>query len=143
MMPLLRPGTGIVASQHGCVAAELVLGLPGHSHPISDHHDHSHVAIEAVALTLPGCLQREVLEPALLELIREHGVLRLKGRLWQPGKARPLELQAVGPRLESWYAATAAGCSQPPEPLLELVALGFNLPSAALRERLEALITQP
>lgn len=99
--------------------------------------------MEAVALRLSGSFERVELEATLLELIRELGVVRLKGRLWLRDKARPLELQAVGPRLESWFAATADPGAATPEPLLELVALGFNLPSEQLRLRLEALLPQP
>ena len=97
------------------------------------------MALEAVSLTLDGRFERQDLEAALLELIREHGLLRLKGRLWQPGKARPLELQAVGPRLETWFAATATAQDGEPGPRLELVALGFAVPAVLLRQRLESL----
>jgi cobalamin biosynthesis protein CobW len=149
LTPLLREGTGIVASQRGRVPPELVLGLAGHAaqaHEGEEHdhdhehaHDHTHVALEAVSLTLDGRFERQDLEAALLELIREHGLLRLKGRLWQPGKARPLELQAVGPRLETWFAATATAQDGEPGPRLELVALGFAVPAVLLRQRLESL----
>jgi cobalamin biosynthesis protein CobW len=110
-----------------------------HDHPHDDHHhDHSHVAIESLALRLGGDLERTALEPVLLQLIRDHGLVRVKGRLWQRGKSRPLELQAVGPRLESWYEPVA-GPQQPPG--LELVLLGFGLPRQQLEQRLTALIS--
>ena len=164
LSPLIRPGTAVLPIQRGAVPPALVLGLPGHGalhaqhghqhghghdsdeHDSHDHdhdHDHSHVEIKSVALRLNGIFARDALEAVLLQLIREHGVVRLKGRLWQPGKARPLELQAVGPRLESWFAASAEAGSGTPEPQLELVALGFNLPAEELRQRLEALVQQP
>jgi cobalamin biosynthesis protein CobW len=108
-----------------------------------DHHDHSHVAMESVVIRLEGSFERASLEPALLNLIRDHGIVRLKGRLWQEGKARPLEIQAVGPRLESWFAATASTQAAPARPGLELVALGFALPQDHLRACLEELIAAP
>ena len=107
------------------------------------HHDHSHVAMESVVIRLEGSVERASLEPALLNLIRDHGIVRLKGRLWQQNKARPLEIQAVGPRLESWYAATASTQTAPARPGLELVALGFALPQDHLRACLEELIAAP
>ena len=106
----------------------------GHHH---NHHDHSHVAMASLALRLSGRFDRATLEQQLLELIRQHGLVRVKGRLWQEGKARPLELQAVGPRLESWYEVLA-GSPQPPG--LELVLLGFGLPEQQLEQQLRGLI---
>jgi cobalamin biosynthesis protein CobW len=155
--PRLRTGTVVLPMQRGAVAPELVLGLPGHrdhqhqdnhehehEHEHDGHHDHSHVPIESLALRIAGPFDRQQLETALRELIRLPGLVRLKGCLWLPGKARPLELQAVGPRLESWFTATAdpAEASEAPtEPMLELVILGFSLPADHLRSRLEDLIT--
>lgn len=151
---LIRPGTAVLPISRGAIDPALVLGLAEpsadshHQHHVDHdhghgHHDHSHVEMEAVALRLSGSFERVELEATLLELIRELGVVRLKGRLWLRDKARPLELQAVGPRLESWFAATADPGAATSEPLLELVALGFNLPSDQLRRRLEALLPQP
>jgi cobalamin biosynthesis protein CobW len=159
----LRAGTVVLPVQRGAIAPELVLGLPGHrhrharqddahvqhdhehdhDHDHDEHHDHSHVPIESLALRIAGDFDRQQLEATLKELIRLPGLVRLKGCLWLPGKARPLELQAVGPRLESWFSATAepAGTVQgPPEPMLELVILGFGLPADDLRGRLENLV---
>lgn len=159
--PLIRQGTAVLSMALGHVAPELVLGLSGHApaaglahgpddhgdhdhdhhdhHDHDDHdghHDHSHVQIESVVVKLAGRFDRQTLEAALLELIREHGVVRLKGRLWQEGKARPLEIQAVGPRLDSWFAASESAQRAPDGPLLELVVLGFKLPQDLLRMRL-------
>jgi cobalamin biosynthesis protein CobW len=151
---LIRPGTPVLSIARGAVPPELVLGLDHRtgdqppSHGASHAHDHSHdhghehhhhVAMEAHALRLPGIHERSLVEQALRTLIQRHGVVRLKGRLRLPGKDRVLELQAVGPRLDSWFSA---GADQPrqPEPGLELVALGFGLSSAELQSSLEELL---
>jgi cobalamin biosynthesis protein CobW len=86
-----------------------------------DHHDHSHADIASVVLRRPGDWQRQALETWLAQLIREQPVLRLKGRLRQTGKALPLQIQAVGPRLECWYEREATPASM--EAGLELVLL--------------------
>jgi cobalamin biosynthesis protein CobW len=67
--------------------------------------------------------------------IQRHGILRLKGWLQQPGRPRPLQIQAVGPRLECWYESgpTVADAE---EPRLELVVLGLRLD----RDDLEAAL---
>lgn len=147
--PLIREGTAVLPMARGDVAPALILGLDAqatapitahHDHDHEhEHHDHSHVAMESVVLRRAGSFDRAILEPALLEMIRNHGIVRLKGRLWLEGKARPLEIQAVGPRLESWFAATASIQAATASPGLELVALGFNLPAAHLQARLEEI----
>jgi cobalamin biosynthesis protein CobW len=100
-----------------------------------DHHDHSHVAMESLALHLRGAFGRAALERQLSQLIQDPGLIRLKGRLWLEGKARPLQIQAVGPRLECWFEAgsghSTADQPAPPEGL-ELVVLGFQLDQAAI-----------
>ena len=74
-----------------------------------------------MVLRRPGDWQRQDLEAWLARLIRTQPVLRLKGRLRQSGKALPLQIQAVGPRLECWYEREATPTSM--EAGLELVLL--------------------
>tara|TARA_B100001057_G_scaffold151902_1_gene151936 strand:- start:219 stop:527 length:309 start_codon:yes stop_codon:yes gene_type:complete len=54
---------------------------------------------------IEAALDRLSLESLLPPLVSEHQVLRLKGRLWIPGKTLPLQIQMVGPRLNSWFEA--------------------------------------
>jgi cobalamin biosynthesis protein CobW len=142
----IRPGTAVLPMVRGGVDPELVLGLasavhdqPDHAdhHEPHDHHDHTHVAMESLVVRLEGAVQREPLEAALLQLIRDHQLVRVKGRLWLAGKARPLEVQAVGPRLESWFASGGEEAGR--QPGLELVLLGFQLQHGVLREALEQM----
>ena len=63
-------------------------------------------------------------------------ILRLKGRWHQPGKRLPLQIQAVGPRLECWYEATLGETSI--QSGLELVVLGAETDA----ERIKAACQQ-
>ncbi|MEB3207502.1 MAG: cobalamin biosynthesis protein CobW [Synechococcus sp.] len=160
LIPQMRPGAVVVPMGRGRVEPELVLGLGrrtlhhsesgpdhGHEHEHDHEHDHSHVAMEAVALRLGGEFGRPELEQRLHQLLRHPGLIRVKGRLWMAGKARPLQIQAVGPRLECWFeqgaqAASANTAQEPPG--LELVLLGFQLDRAAIQTALEqAMAGQP
>jgi cobalamin biosynthesis protein CobW len=155
LQPQMRPGAAVLPMERGAVSPELVLGLErqephatrnDHDHDHDDHvedhgdhhhdhHDHSHVAMESLALHLQGAFGRAALERQLSQLIQDPGLIRLKGRLWLDGKARPLQIQAVGPRLECWFEAgsshSMADQPAPPEGL-ELVVLGFQLDQAAI-----------
>ena len=111
-----------------------------HDHDHHGHHDHSHVAMQSVALRLEGPVDRQALERLLRSQIDRQTFLRLKGRAWLAGKAQPLQIQAVGPRLECWFDPKAAVADQDHSPGLELVALGLQVDGAALEQELRALM---
>lgn len=113
---------------------------PAHADHDHGHHDHSHVAMQSVALRLEGPVDRQALERLLRSQIDRQSFLRLKGRAWLPGKAQPLQIQAVGPRLECWFDPKAAAADQSHPPGLELVALGLQVDGAALEQELQALL---
>lgn len=145
LRPTLRDGTPVIPIARGEISPDLVLGLNGQHDPHTaeqedhDHHDHSHVAMESVVVELAGGVNRQRLEDTLRHLVRQPGLVRVKGRLWLPGKARPLELQAVGPRLETWFAATGASFS-PEQGGLKLVFLGFQLCEEEIHKAVEASV---
>ena len=111
-----------------------------HDHDHHGHHDHSHVAMQSVALRLEGPVDRQALERLLRTQIDRQNFLRLKGRAWLSGKAQPLQIQAVGPRLECWFDPKAAAADQGHPPGLELVALGLQVDGATLEQELRALL---
>ena len=151
LAPQLQPGAVLLSMGRGVVSPELVLGLerrqpttPGHDHDDHDHdhHEHSHVAIESLALELHGDFCRVALEQQLLQLVSDSALIRLKGRLWLSGKNRPLQIQAVGPRLECWFEPGAGQTSAAQQvPGLELVLLGFQLDRPGIESCLNQALT--
>jgi cobalamin biosynthesis protein CobW len=95
--------------------------------------------MESIVVELAGRFGRRELEQTLLSMIRSRGLVRVKGRLWQEGKALPLQIQAAGPRLECWYEGQLA--KAPGQPCLQLVVMGFGLDQRAIRAELAALAT--
>lgn len=176
LQAVCRPGAQVLPMQRGKVPPELLLGLDRpagaashrphgetshdhqddhdhdhdpHDHHDHGHHDHTHVPMQSVAIQLDGSFDREALEATLLEQIQLQALLRLKGWLLQPGKRRPLQIQAVGPRLDCWYedhsdrlaAPTAIDRGSPFSPSvgrLELVALGLRIDRSLLLQALES-----
>ena len=152
--PQLQPGAVLLSMGRGVVSPELVLGLerrqpttPGHDdhdhdHDHHEHHDHSHVAIESLALELDGDFCRVALEQQLQQLVSDSALIRLKGRLWLSGKNLPLQIQAVGPRLECWFEPGAGQTSAAQQvPGLELVLLGFQLDRPGIESCLNQALT--
>jgi cobalamin biosynthesis protein CobW len=164
LSPSLRPGTPVLAMERGQIDPSVVLGLTrqntARGHHVGDHdhdhdhdhheqehdhheqehehehHDHTHVAMESLALTLPGAFDRAQVEHNLRSLIASGSLIRVKGRLWLPGKARPLQIQGVGPRLECWYEADESPLASRQDGL-ELVVLGFGLNACHLESSLQ------
>lgn len=147
----VRPGTPLLPMAHGALSPGLLLGraleestLELAESPIAadDHdHDHAHVAMESVVVRRWGSLGRQEVEPALRELLREQPILRLKGRFQESGKKLTLQIQAVGPRLETWYEGVAS--SDPQTPALELVALVPAVQRGAVESAMERLWPAP
>ena len=93
--------------------------------------------MESVLLNWEGTTSKAQLEILLPALIADHGLLRLKGRAWLPGKSHPLQIQAVGPRLECWFDSNSR-LDRPSSDGLELVALGLFLDASGVQEQLKA-----
>ena len=134
----VRTGTPVLPIERGIIDPALVLGMERHSEPDTasrDHHDHDHTHVEAVggSLRQERSVDRTVLEQMLPQFVADHAVVHLKGRVWLPGKALPLQLQMVGPRLESWFEAAPDHAWRPSSGSgLDLVVISFD-PDAAQR----------
>ncbi len=148
----IRLGTSMMPISHGQVDPAVVLGLStadnGYQqksspkqfgddliddtsidvdhHEDDHHHDHNHVEIVSGNVRFEGSVDRATVEALLPELATLHQVVRLKGRLWLPGKALPLQLQMVGPRLSSWFEAAPENAWHPEEAGVDLVVLSFE-----------------
>ena len=150
----LRPGVPVVPMVRGGIDPQLVFDGNGmgdeagrgpreephghdYDHDHDHHHDHAHVAMASVVVRLKGERLRPELEAELRHLLASEPVLRLKGRQWRSEGKLPLQIQAVGPRLETWYEAS------PGEPMdgggLELVVLGAAADAERLRAAFERL----
>lgn len=161
----VRLGTSMMPISHGQVDPAVVLGLStadnGYQqksspkqfgddliddtsidvdhHEDDHHHDHNHVEMVSGNVRFEGSVDRATVQALLPELATLHQVVRLKGRLWLPGKTLPLQLQMVGPRLSSWFEAAPENAWHPEEAGVDLVVLSFEEQAAeAIRLGLES-----
>jgi len=120
-----RAGVRTIASRMGVAPVEVLLGLNigaeddlegrearhhHHHHDDEDddddhdhHHDHDHDEFESFVVTLPEISDAKALEARALAAIAAHDILRLKGFASVAGKPMRLAVQAVGPRIESYF----------------------------------------
>ncbi|MFW6730249.1 MAG: GTP-binding protein [Synechococcus sp.] len=129
------PPAPTLAMARGVVDPDLLLGIDrgeaaddsGEAHD----HDHAHPELTSVSVDLVGIWQRQPLEALLRQSIQAHGWLRLKGRIPLAGRNLPLQVQAVGRRLETWFEADGLPTDQ-----LRLVAIGRRDDGGELRRQL-------
>ena len=144
----VRPGTALLPVSQGQVETSVVLGLDHNHTPQEanthhhDHHDHSHVDMVGSNVRVEGALDRQALEQLLPSLVSNLQVVRLKGRVWLPSKTLPLQIQMVGPRLNSWFEAAPSHAWRPDQGCgADLVVLALNEAAApALESGLQRLV---
>ncbi len=113
-----RSGVRFIEASQGAVSPEILLGLTSgaeddmdnrKSHHEEHDHEHSHDDFETFVVANVSHANTEAAKNAILEAMALHGVLRIKGSVTIEGKAAPLAVQAVGPRVETWFAKPSGG----------------------------------
>ena len=74
-----------------------------HEHDHDHHHDHDHDAFESFVVTLGEITDPKAFSDQVSTIIGAHDLLRLKGFAAVSGKPMRLTLQAVGPRVETYF----------------------------------------
>ncbi len=110
----LRPGTHLVHARNGAIDIGALLGmglasegdLSGRDSLHELEHDgepHEHGDFDSFSVALKPSISRDVLINTIEQIIVEHDVLRLKGFGAIKGTPARLAVQAVGPRINSWF----------------------------------------
>ena len=116
-----RDGVQVVTTAMGKLPVDVLLGqgigaegdlearneLHHHHHDHDeghgDNHDHDHDAFESFVVTLGEIADTKAFSDEVSTIIGEHDILRLKGFAAVSGKPMRLTLQAVGPRVETYF----------------------------------------
>jgi cobalamin biosynthesis protein CobW len=67
------------------------------------HHDHDHDDFESFIVTRSEVDDPKAFAEQVADVIRKHDILRLKGFAAVTGKPMRLTLQAVGPRVDTYF----------------------------------------
>lgn len=109
-----REGTRFVAARNGDLPADVVLGIRAaaengadarqarHHHDDVDH-DHDHDEFESFVVEFGSVAEPETLSVRIVETVRKHDILRIKGFATVVGRPMRLAVQAVGPRVEHYF----------------------------------------
>ncbi len=115
----IRQGVRVVRATHGALPVEVLLGMQAaaeddmearhevhHHHDDDDddhHHEHGHDEFESFVIERGEVADPDAFAATIADTIRAHGILRLKGFVAVAGKPMRLAVQAVGPRVDTYY----------------------------------------
>lgn len=146
-----RDGVQVVKSTMGALPVDVLLGqgigaeddlasrheVHHHHHDHEDdhdhHHDHDHDDFESFVLELGEVEDPEAFLDQLAQTIRDHNMLRLKGFATIVGKPMRLTIQAVGPRIDSYFDGRADAARQTRLVVIGEAGLDHDAIKAALR----------
>jgi cobalamin biosynthesis protein CobW len=112
-----RPAARSVRSEGGVLAPEILLGIGAAAEEDAfhrkSHHDlegeeHDHDDFDSFVVAAPSAETLDALQARVTRAMAVPGVLRIKGRASVAGKAMPAIVQAVGPRVETYFSAGGA-----------------------------------
>jgi cobalamin biosynthesis protein CobW len=124
-----RDGVQVVKSSMGALPVDVLLGqgigaeadmdarheVHHHHHDHDDdhhddhdddhhhHHDHDHDEFESFVVSRDEVVDEKAFAIKVADIIREHDILRLKGFIAVEGKPMRLTIQAVGPRIDTYF----------------------------------------
>ena len=109
----LRAGTGLIAARHGAVDIAALLGAQAAAeddmanrlshHEMEGEEQHDHDDFTSFVVTLGEQPDKAALLARIGKAIASHDILRLKGFAAIKGSPARLLMQAVGPRLDSYF----------------------------------------
>jgi cobalamin biosynthesis protein CobW len=112
-----RSAARSVRSEGGVLAPEILLGIGAAAEEDAferkSHHDlegeeHDHDDFDSFVVAAPSAETLDALQARVARAMAVPGVLRIKGRASVAGKAMPAIVQAVGPRVETYFSAGGA-----------------------------------
>lgn len=108
-----RPAVRLVRAANGDLPLDVIIGLDAaaeddgrqshHDIHHADDEDHDHDEFTSFVATLGQIKESDSLKERIAALMQEHDILRLKGFADVEGRDMRLVVQAVGPRVESYF----------------------------------------
>ena len=93
---------------------------------IEDEHDHNHEEIFSETLKCDYFLDKNQFEYEMTQILKDLNILRIKGRVWIPGKSLPLQVQIVGRKINTWFEAVSDSSVVLKDGGMDLVLIGFE-----------------
>lgn len=105
-----RDGVQVVKTSMGALPDDVLLGQGigaeddlDARHELHHHHEHSHDEFESFVVERGEITDPAAFSAKVADIIRAHDILRLKGFIAVEGKPMRLTMQAVGPRVDTYF----------------------------------------
>ena len=116
-----RTGVQVIKSTNGALPIDVLLGQGVaaesdmksrhelHHHHEHDengdhvHHEHDHDDFESFVFSFGEIVHEELFIDKIMSIMKEHDILRLKGFIAVKDKPMRMTIQAVGPRIDTYY----------------------------------------
>ncbi len=139
--PRLRRGTRLLATRYGQIDAKVLLGLtaaaetdianrPSH-HELEGEAEHDHDDFESFVVPMTEMADRAAVRARIAGTLERHAILRLKGFLALAGSPSRLVVQAVGPRIETYFDRPWASGERRAGALVVIGLTGLDRPAIA------------
>ena len=90
----------------------------------NDHHNHEQIFTDFIRSNY--FLEKNQFEYEMSNILKEVNILRIKGRIWNPDKNLPLQIQIVGRKINTWYEKIPDNSWTPKQNSgMELILIGF------------------
>ena len=134
----IKPETPIIRSYNGQINLDYLFNsnLERFNHQInlSEEHSHKHPELVSGFIKLEYFLGKHQFEKEITLIINDLRILRIKGRIWIPGKSLPLQIQIVGKKVSTWFEQAPNDCWHPLNGGLEFVVISFDEESISILE---------
>ena len=124
----------LIPISNGEIEPSLILGLNSNIEKVknltnseeADHHHHHHLNVNSGSIRVEIDFSEKEIKEFLIEMVLLYQIIRLKGRLWIPGKAIPLQIQMVGNRFNSWFESAPEKTWKPVRGGVDLNLISFQ-----------------
>ena len=136
----LNPNVPVIKCLNGEINLEYILGSNYQTQFQQTNkkfhtHDHNHIELHSKSIKCNYFLEKSEFEKEILQIIENLKILRIKGRIWIPGKLLPLQVQIVGTKVNTWYEESPNDCWKPKQGGLEMISIGFEKDLLILLEK--------
>ena len=136
----INPGIPIINSFNGAIDLSYIFDSAikndNYEKLFSTEHDHNHPKLFSSTFKGNYFLEKEEFEKVIKEILLNLNILRIKGRIWIPGKLLPLQIQIVGRKISTWFEEADKDCWRPLNHSgLELIMIGFDKTSFLTLEK--------
>ncbi len=134
----INPDIPILRSTNGQIDLDYIFNSKfdkiNHQFDLSEEHSHKHPELFSSFIKLEYYLDKKQFEQEMSLILNDLRILRIKGRLWIPGKSLPLQIQIVGQKINTWFEQAPNNCWKPLNGGLEIVLISFDMESMSILE---------